>query len=193
MAKRVFIIHGYGGFPEECWFPWLRKELVDRKFHVHVPPMPDPDNPSKEQWISYLEEFVGHCDEETYFVGHSLGCQTILRFMQKQLPMVKAGGAVFVAGFEILGGNYDKSEEAQRVLDPWLEDPIHWEAIRGKLKHSTAIFSDNDDWVPLENVERFSRKLGAHTIVLHNRDHFSGSSGITELPEALEALLEMMQ
>jgi hypothetical protein len=26
-AKRVFIIHGWEGYPEEGWFPWLKKEL----------------------------------------------------------------------------------------------------------------------------------------------------------------------
>jgi len=25
--KRVFIIHGWGGNPEEGWLPWLKKEL----------------------------------------------------------------------------------------------------------------------------------------------------------------------
>ena len=25
--KRVFIIHGWDGYPEEGWFPWLKEEL----------------------------------------------------------------------------------------------------------------------------------------------------------------------
>ena len=25
--QRVFIIHGWDGYPEEGWFPWLKKEL----------------------------------------------------------------------------------------------------------------------------------------------------------------------
>jgi len=190
MPKRVFIIHGWGGYPEECWFPWLRKELVARRFQVHVPPMPDTDNPSKALWINHLKELVGHCDDDTYFVGHSLGCQTILRYLQMQPPGVKVGGVVFVAGFETLSARYSEPE-VQRVLGPWLKDPIHWEAIRGRTKHFVAVFSDNDGWVPLENVEFFSRKLGAETIVLHDMQHFSGSRGITELPIVLEKLEEM--
>jgi predicted alpha/beta hydrolase family esterase len=27
MTERVFIIHGWEGYPEEGWFPWLKKEL----------------------------------------------------------------------------------------------------------------------------------------------------------------------
>ena len=30
--KRVYIIHGWEGYPEEGWFPWLKKELEDRGF-----------------------------------------------------------------------------------------------------------------------------------------------------------------
>ena len=26
-AKRVFIVHGWGGHPDEGWFPWLSSEL----------------------------------------------------------------------------------------------------------------------------------------------------------------------
>ena len=28
--KKVFIIHGWEGYPEEGWFPWLKKELESR-------------------------------------------------------------------------------------------------------------------------------------------------------------------
>ncbi|HVW67303.1 MAG TPA: alpha/beta fold hydrolase [Candidatus Peribacteraceae bacterium] len=191
MQKRVFIIHGWGGFPEEGWFPWLRRELVSRGFLVSVPPMPDSNHPNKEQWIAFLAEQVGHCDSDTYFVGHSLGCQTILRYLQGQLPPMKVGGAVFVAGFETLTSRLDQVEDAHVVLDPWLNEDIHWEMIRSRSRNFVAIFSDNDRWVPLSNVKVFDEKLEAKTIVLHDKKHFSGDDNVTELPEVLDAILEM--
>jgi len=30
MQKRVFIIHGWDGYPEEGWFPWLKKKLKEK-------------------------------------------------------------------------------------------------------------------------------------------------------------------
>lgn len=190
MQKRVIIVHGWGGYAEECWFPWLRRELVERGYVVFVPPMPDPDHPLMRLWIDHLSEVTGHCDEHTYFVGHSLGCQTILRYLQEQSPAIRIGGALLVAGFEHLSAKANEPEH-YKVLEPWLKNPIHWETIRGRSDHFTAIFSDNDEWVPLSNVEVFAKKLGAETVVLHGKDHFSGRSGITELPEALDALLAM--
>lgn len=43
--KRVFIIHGWDGYPKEWWYPWLKQELEARSFEVYVPAMPDPEGP----------------------------------------------------------------------------------------------------------------------------------------------------
>ena len=34
MKKRVFIVHGWDGYPEEVWFPWLKKELEAKGFEA---------------------------------------------------------------------------------------------------------------------------------------------------------------
>jgi uncharacterized protein len=99
MKKRVFIVHGWDGYPEEGWFPWLKGELEAREFEVFVPQLPDPGNPRIYKWVPKLKEVVGDADEETYFVGHSMGCQTIARFLENLPQDLKVGGAVFIAGF----------------------------------------------------------------------------------------------
>lgn len=190
MQKRVFLVHGHQGSPDEGWFPWIRSELVARQFLVGALYMPDPEWPDMQQWITYLAEQVGHCDEHTYFIGHSLGVQAILRYIQTLPPHARVGGAVFVAGFERMIGLEKYPLEAKQ-LEPWLREPIHWESIRGKSKHFTALFSDNDECIPLDNVHRFDVKLSAQTIVLHRRGHFAPDDYCTELPEALDALLAM--
>ena len=35
--KRVVIVHGWGGSPEDNWIPWLRKEMEKGGFEVIVP------------------------------------------------------------------------------------------------------------------------------------------------------------
>ncbi len=40
MAKRAFIIHGWGGKPDEHWLPWLAGELEKNGFDVIVPAIP---------------------------------------------------------------------------------------------------------------------------------------------------------
>lgn len=35
MAKRVFLIHGWEGYPEEGWRPWLKKKLGAEAIVMH--------------------------------------------------------------------------------------------------------------------------------------------------------------
>src|SRR3989344_3577618 len=82
--KRVFIVHGWDFNPEVNWYPWLKKELEKKGFKVIVPEMPNTSEPKINAWVSYLKKVVGKLDEETYFIGHSIGCQTIMRFLEKE-------------------------------------------------------------------------------------------------------------
>ncbi len=189
MTKRVFIIHGWGGNPEEGWFPWLKTELESRGFVVEVPAMPDSDTPKIETWIPYLTNVVGQPDENTYFVGHSVGCQTIIRYLQTLPTDTKIGGAVFVAGFYNLRNL--ETEEEKRIAAPWVNEPRDDEKIRKIINKAIAIFSDNDPFVLEENQKSWKELVGAKIIVEHNKGHFSGSDGIKELPSALQSILEI--
>ncbi len=81
MQKRVFIIHGWEGSPQGDWFPWLKKELETKSFVVEVPIMPDTMHPTLEGWLGHLKKITGEPNENTYFIGHSLGVITILRYL----------------------------------------------------------------------------------------------------------------
>lgn len=96
--NRAFIIHGWDDSPAGSWFPWLKKELEKRSVDVHVPIMPDPHHPQIETWVATLAEAVGQPDEQTYLIGHSVGCQTIIRYLSGLANGEKIGGAVLVTG-----------------------------------------------------------------------------------------------
>jgi hypothetical protein len=187
MKKRVFIIHGWDGYPEEGWFPWLKKELEKNGYQVQIPAMPNPSEPKIESWVPHLAEIIGEVNENTFFVGHSIGCQTILRYLENLPADQKIGGAVLVAAwFKLvnLGANEEK-----RIAKPWLETPINTEKIKQHTDKFVAIFSDNDGWVSMDNKEVFEKRLNAKTIIEHQKGHFSGSDNINELPSALESAL----
>lgn len=190
--KRVFIIHGWEGFPEEGWFPWLKKELEAKGFVVQVPAMPDAANPRIFNWVPKIKEVVGIPDKETYFVGHSMGCQAIGRYLESLSGDIKVGGAVFVAGFFKSLTGLEDDPAVQEIDKHWLETPINLEIAKSHLENSVAVFSDNDPFVPLDNQDDFRDKLNSKIIIEHARGHFSGpSDNITELPVVLEELLKM--
>lgn len=191
MIKRVFIIHGWDGYPEEGWFPWLKKELESRSFDVIIPQMPQPDEPRINNWIPKIKEVVGEPDTHTYFVGHSMGCQAIVRYISELPEGARVGGAIFVAGFfkRLIG--IEDDEVMRSVVKEWLETPVDFASISKHLNKSIAIFSDNDPYVPMDNQDDFEKKLQSKIIVEHDKFHFSGKTGTTELPIALSCVLEV--
>ncbi|MDO8523005.1 MAG: alpha/beta hydrolase [bacterium] len=187
MQKRVFIIHGWGGSPQNNWFPWLKNELEKKGFLVIVPSMPHPENPTIEGWVGHLSTVVGEPDENTYFIGHSIGCQTILRYVEQlQKPI---GGVVCVAGFFRL--LHLETKEEKEIAKPWLEVPMNYEKIKLNANKIIAIFSDDDQDVDLGDKELFEKRLDAKTIVEHKKGHFSDDAGVKELPSVLNALFEI--
>jgi uncharacterized protein len=193
MKKRVFIVHGWDGYPEQGWFPWLKKELETKNFEVSVPQLPDADEPRISKWIPALARVVGSADTETYFVGHSIGCQAIIRYLETLPEETKIGGAVFVAGFFQHITNLEPDPTAQDVDREWITTPLDAEKARMHLPESVAIFSDNDPYVPLNNQEDFENKLGSEIVVEHGMGHFTKSGdGVFELPIVLKKLLELI-
>ena len=168
------------------------KELKAQGFKVLVPQLPKPDEPRIKNWVQALKEVVGEPDEQTYFVGHSLGCQTIAHYLETLPEAVKVGGAVFVAGFFKRLTNLEDDDVVRSVAEEWLKTPLNLKTAKLHLPRSIAIFSDDDPYVSLDNnKDEFAEVLGSKIIIEHGRGHFSGSTGTTELPVALEAVLEI--
>lgn len=84
----------------------------------------------------------------------------------------------------------EEGEEVVEIARPWMETPIDFEKVKMTSHKITAIFSDNDDFVPVSEEKFFTEKLGAKTIMEHEKGHFSPAENISELPSALEAILE---
>lgn len=194
MPKRVFIVHGWDGYPSEGWFPWLKKELEAHGFKVIVPQLPEPERPRIQKWVPALAAAVGVSDEQTYFVGHSMGCQTIARYLEMLPNGTQVGGAVFVGGYFKRLTGLENDTEVQAVDREWLGTPIDLMKVRSHLSKSIAIFSDDDPWVPLDNQDDFRNKLGSEIMVEHAKGHFSGKRDKAfQLPIARDALLRIAQ
>src|SRR3989344_5873901 len=178
--KRVYIVHGWSGDPNEGWFPWLKKELEEQDFEVYVPAMPEPDRPKVEVWVQYMENLIGMPDKNTYFIGHSSGCQAILRYLDKLPEGTKIGGCVFVAGwFSITNLETDEDRDTAK---PWTEGMINFVKIKESTKNFVAIFSENDPYVPLENRTIFEESVGCKIITVGQKGHLGGDDGVIELP-----------
>ncbi len=179
---KVVMVHGWDGNPENCWFPWLKSRL-DMK--VIAPSMPNPDKPEIGPWVKTLEDL--DLGEDTVFVGHSVGCQAILRYLTGK----KAKGVVLVAPwFKLDQKTIEEEPGSMEIARPWMETPIEFNSIDTKV---VCILSDNDPYVPMEeNKKIIEDKLNADVIVEHGKGHFDDSAGVKELPSVLEAVKKMV-
>jgi len=185
MFKKAILVHGWEGDPDNNWFPWLKQELINRGYEVVAPQLPDSDHPKLEPWVNTLTKATGEVDEQTIFIGHSLGCQTILRYLEKLPADKKVGTVICVAGFFYLVNLEGPEQEAEAKA--WLDIPINTEKIKNQISRIVAILSDNDPWVLAEeNKLNFEQKLGAEVLILNGRGHFDDDVNTKELPEILK-------
>lgn len=180
--KRVFLIHGWEGKPDNHWFPWLSWELKARGFEVYALTMPHPDKPRVSEWIAEIKNAVGRPNKETYFVGHSLGCIAILRYIVTLPKTAKVGGCVFVAGF---CGDLGIPEIAE-----FTSLPLDMEMAKNHCPNFVTIFSDNDEYVPMERSLEFQKTLGAKAILERGKGHFSKDEGVDALPSVFKSLID---
>lgn len=187
--KTATIIHGWDGNPDEPMLQWIKAELEKRGFEVSVPVMPDSAEPIIDAWVNMLKETV-KLSEHTFLVGHSIGCQAVLRYIETLSPDTRIEEIILIAPWMQLDMNTieEEGKEMAEVARPWMETPIDFAKIKSQVERTVAIFSDNDRYVPLDQKQLFERELDAETIVEHSKGHFTVSEGITDLPSILEAI-----
>lgn len=184
--KRAIIVHGFKGKPETNWKPWLKQQLEENGFNVEVPEMPNTDSPLVGEWVNKLSEAVGSFDlDDVYLIGHSLGCITVLKYLETLTGEQKVKVCVFVAGF---GRRF---KEYQGGHDSFFEQELDWEKIIKQSDNFIAIHSRDDTNVGYEELTVFEDKLSAKTILLDDMGHFGSQDGIFEVPVVLNAIFEL--
>jgi hypothetical protein len=190
--NKVYIVHCWDGTKDDGWYPWLDKELTNENTTVYRFDMPNTENPKIEEWVPFLDSMVKDLDSNTYFVGHSIGCQTILRFLQSR-DITNIGGILLVAPWLDLLPEAINEPESYETAKPWLTTPIDFEKVKKFTSNITCIFSDNDYFVSLSQKEEFEKLLNAKTIVVSNKGHISQEDDVYELKEILDVCNSMIK
>ena len=190
--NRIFIIHCWDGTKDDGWYPWLDKELSNENNKVYRFNMPNTGKPNIEEWVSFLDKKVKKLDENTYFIGHSIGCQTIMRYLQTK-EINKIGGILFVSPWLNLLDYAIEDEESYLIAKPWLTEKINFEKIKQFTNNINCIFSSNDYYVSLEEKSKFEKLLNSNTIVVNDKGHISQEDGVYELKEILDVCNKMLR
>ena len=181
--KNVLILHGTGSNSQGNWFPWLKKELLEREYKVWVPNLPDADHPNTKKYLKYIFS-NWKFDSESVVIGHSSGAVAILGLLQSLSKNVVIKKAILVSAF--------KDNLGWDVLNGLFKEPFDWKKIKSHAQKIILYHSDTDPYVPLSHAQYLKEKLDAELIVKKNQGHFNLELGpqYKKFPELLEKVLE---
>ncbi len=172
------LLHGFHGSPDGIFFPWLKKQLDTRGLQYQAPQLPNTDNPTEEEQVSFV---LKNCkfDENTILLGHSLGCVVAMKVLEKLDK--KIGGLVLAGGFS--------SPEFKDKPRPF-HNTFDWQFDYKKIKSSAGfveILSDPNDYaVRIEQGRNLHKNLGGNFFeVAGTQPHFTAS----QEPAILESLV----
>ena len=217
----VLIIHAFGGNPRKFWYEQLAAALRDTCVHtdsstlgagdgmgeegvpaaeVEVLRMTEAHAPTIDNWVGDVRRRVRQAEggppRELYLLGHSVGCQTIIRFLAEpdaatllsQASLRLRGCLCVAAWFAVV--------DPWPSIEPWCSTPIDTEAARRVLTSGgdcplRLLLSDNDKYTPdyEGTAAAFRERLGAEeAVVVPGRAHFGGRNQ----PEVLAAAQAML-
>ena len=187
--KKYYIIHGWDGSPEEPLHRWLKRELEQRGHKVVVPEMPETETPHIESWVQKAEQII-EPNEDAVLIGHSIGCQTILRYISSLEEGKEVGDVILLAPWTNLKMDVieEEGEESVSIAREWIDSPIDFEKAKKHVRGDVvAIFSNDDPVVPLSESQVFSKNMNAEVVVEKGKGHFTEEDGVTELSSLLKA------
>lgn len=185
--KTAYLIHGWEGNPTNCWFPWLKQELIKQGYTVIIPSMPNPAHPTIKEWVDTLNHLIKP-DPEAILIGHSIGCQAILRYLESLNSPILFAGVFFVGGWVTLKPKAVEETGSKEIAKPWLETPLNWQKISLHSNNFITIFSTNDYFVYVEDSQIFKAKLHAKVIIEENQGHFDDESNIQKIHSLLREI-----
>ncbi len=190
MYERLLIVPRWSGRPDDDWYPWLERKLASHKPRlfgtVGALNMPDPDDPTIEAWVGALTELVGTDNAllgQTILVGHSVGCQAIMRYLATLQPGAKVAGVLGVAGW------WSVDQPWGSIL-PWMETPFDVACVRSASAKFHVLIADDDPFTPdfRQNRRLWEERVGATVTVVAGAQHFNGGRE----PSVLQALTALV-
>jgi len=186
VAKEVILVPGYGANPGSDWFPWLSRSINDEiGIPVTTVKMPTPKIPRLAKWLSALKSQSGNVDENSYFIAHSLGCVTLLRFIESLPDDTRIGGVILVSCF-------DEPLRLLPIVNSFTAVQPDYDAIVRRVGKAIVFSSTSDILVPMRLSEKVRDSLRADYVQIPDAGHFSAFDGYTKFPQLFDAFNKMI-
>jgi uncharacterized protein len=184
MDRNLFIVPRWAGRPDTDFYSWLEGQVREARqgiSSVRTLDMPNPAQPTIEAWVGALARAAGPTPEpSTVLMGHSVGCQTVIRYLATLPPGHVIDGVLLVAAW----WDVDKPWES---IVPWIETPVDLARVRAAARRFVVLLSDNDPFTAghARNRQLWEERLGAEVVLTPGARHFNNPRE----PAVLETLL----
>ena len=174
--KRVLIIHGWTNRRQvNHWQRNLAVALQRAGHTVTYSQLPNTDNPILDEWLDVIENDLSILDEvsddELIVIGHSLGCLTWLKAVERGVVKSTVSRVLLVAPAD--PALCDEAATFQiDVNDSSLKKAVHDVAASTLL-----VGSDGDPWIPRGVEETFASPLDLPFVIIPGASHFAGEEG----------------
>lgn len=187
---RVLVVPRWAGSPTSDYYPWLTAALRDRLgggLDVRALAMPEPGTPRVDTWPAALLEQAGSdraALARTLLVGHSVGCQTVLRALAAMEEGTTVGGALLVAA-------WFRVDRPWETILPWMQIDYDVARARARTPWLDVLLSDNDPFTAdfEEAAAWFRDRAAADVTVVQGAKHFNAA----EEPHVLAAITRRLE
>lgn len=172
---QVYITHGFKACPQNHWFIWLKEKLAKNDIVTYIPAMPNTNAPSSKEWLITMQNEVKNIDENTFFIGHSLGCAATLNFLSSQPDSIRIGAILLVCGFYEPLPIYSQ-------LNSFIQSNCDFDRICAICPNRLVLSARDDYIVPTSLSQNLAKNLKATFIQTHDGGHFMQDDGFREFP-----------
>jgi predicted alpha/beta hydrolase family esterase len=191
MKPRVVLAPRWGGTPSHDFYPWLRTELGALGVELSALHLPNPGTPTIDAWVPAvrvaIEDALEAAAPPPIVVGHSVGCQAVMRALACFDRPVLSACLLVAAWWHV--------DEPWPSIRPWIDTPFEHARARAAVARFSVLLSDDDPFTRdhAHTAALFRERLGANVRIAAGAKHFNGDrepivlASIAELLPVAEA------
>lgn len=179
----IYLIHGYTASPDSNWFQDFKKNIEKEHIEISILNMPNSQSPKLKEWIDYMENSIKEIDENTIFIGHSLGCVTILNFLSNS-NTTKIKGLFLVSGFV--------ESSPIPALNEFVTPRLNYNYLKQLTPNRISISAVDDDIIPYKYSQTMAERIDAKFTLLKEGKHFIDRDNFTEFPFLINEIKKLL-
>jgi len=176
MAKKILLLHGWGGSDYPHWQSWLAGELVKEYGCVNFLRFSDVDDPKYIIWMKELQDTLKEFQPDIV-ICHSLANTLWFHLCNEQKELHEIEKLYLVAPPSL----HCTIPELQEFFPLDFPKKLH-------AKKTLLITSTTDPYLTMEEAKVLQEGLGVEMKVIQNGGHINTDSGYGEWPWILQEL-----